>query len=256
MKKLVYVWMTALVSLLSSCSDFSSVEDTSGGSLNGSYSSMVTVGKYLYTVSKEELSTFEITNPAEPKILDKQHVGFMIENLYHVNGILFIGSQTAMHIFSIGNDGLPLKRSTTNYSVFGEEFLPCDPVVSDGKFAYATLSSVFEGPCSRWDLINELRAYDVKNLESPILVSTTQMKSPKGLSINGNDLYVCEEANGLSIFDINDRNIPQLIKTINDCNCYDVIVKNNLLLAVGKNEIFQYSIGPNHAIQKLQTIKI
>ena len=255
---LFFLLITAVFSFLS-CTEFSSgdaSDSSSGGSHSGSYSSMVTIGSKLYTVSKEDLSTVDISDPVNPKLIDRQHVGFMIENLYHTSGILFIGSQSAMHIYTINNNGVPEKRSTTPYINFGTDVLPCDPVISDGNFAYATLSSSFDAACGRSVLVNELRTYNVKDLSNPILVSTNQMQNPKGLALANEKLYVCEPNFGLSIFSVTDRSLPQPQQTIHDCNCFDVIVKDQLILAVGKKEIFQFAIGPNHAITKLQTIRI
>lgn len=259
MKNLFFGLLIAGIYSLSSCTDFSSGEfsdNSSGGALSGSYTSMVTIGSKLYTVSKEDLSTVDISDPAKPKLIDRQHVGFMIENLYHTSGILFIGSQSAMHIYAINSKGVPEKKSSTPYINFGTDVLPCDPVISDGSFAYATLSSSFDAACGRSVFINELRTYNVKDLSNPILVTTNQMQNPKGLALSNDKLYICEPNFGLSIFNVKVRSLPQPEQTIHDCNCFDVIVKDQLILAVGKNEIFQFAIGPNHVITKLQTIKI
>lgn len=230
----------------------------SNASVNGSYSSMLTLGNKLYTVSKEELTTFDITDRAHPILLDQKQVGFQIENLYHTEGVLFIGSQTALHIFALNQKGIPEKKSTTNYSNFGQEVQPCDPVIANDGFAYATLSSRNEtgGPCSRAFEINELRTYNVINLEAPILESTTEMLSPKGLSIDDDRLYVCEGEYGLKIFDLSQKQLPQLLSAINSCQCYDIIIHNGLILAVGKKEIYQYTYGDNKTLIQLKTIQL
>lgn len=255
-KKYTFLSIVFFLSLYG-CSDFSgSKADSAGSVFHGSYSTMLSLGNKLYTVSKEELSTIDISTPDKPKLLDKQNVGFRIENLFHTSGILFIGSQTAMHIYSLNAEGIPIKKSTTNYAALGDEFFePCDPVVSDGKYAYATLSSVFEGACSRTFLVNELRIYDITNLNEPKLVSTFQMSNPKGLALKENNLYICEKEHGLTILDITNKLVPVVTNNIKDCNCYDVIIRDQLLLAVGQKEIFQYLIGPDHAITQLQTIQ-
>ena len=225
-------------------------------SIGGSYSTMLTVGNKLYTVSKEELSTFDISEKTKPKLIDQQMVGFQIENLYHNSGLLLIGSQTSLYIYAIDDQGIPNKKSATEYFSFGNEIGPCDPVIASNGYAYATLSSRNEtgGACSRTFEIKELRTYNVINPEQPFLESSIEMKNPKGLSIDRDRLYVCEGEHGMKIFDLSQKNIPALITTVNSCQCYDIIIHNGLILAVGKKEIYQYQYGENQSLIQLKTI--
>jgi len=206
----------AMISL--SCSQESDSPPLSG--TNSSYSSLLTLGDFMYQVNSTSIVTFDISNPAEPKEIDKQIVGFDIESISSFGGVLFIGSGEALHIFEVGNDGIPERRSQTNYSEFEEDQTPCDPVVSDGKHAFVTLStSLFleEGPCNRAEPVNELRIYNVTDITKPEEVNRVEMNGPKGLAVDGDFLFVCDGVIGkgeLRQYDYSDITQMALLSTL------------------------------------------
>jgi len=246
--------------LLFSCAEeggFSNSTGTTG--TNGSYSRMVIVDNYMYRVDTEVLTTFDITDPEDISQLDRQMVGFTIESIYHMGGILFIGSGEALHIFEIGENGIPERRSRTDYSQFSEEQVPCDPVISDGNFAYVTLSTVevvADGPCNRLVPINELRIYDITDLNDPKEVNRIEMLNPKGLAYDGDLLFICENDNGLKVFDKSDINNLELIEHFKDFNTYDVIAKNGLLIVIGRGAIYQFDYQDREDITLISTLEL
>ncbi len=171
MNKLIAILLVAV--LYCSCANDNGLASTTNSGTNGSYSGMVIVGNFMYRVNTEALITFDVTDPEDIVQKNRQIVGFLIESIFHMEGILFIGSGEALHIFEIGDDGIPNRKSQTNYIDFSEDQTPCDPVISDGNHAFVTLSSVLSfvqdrnSLCSRAILINELRIYDMADPSNP-----------------------------------------------------------------------------------------
>jgi len=257
MNKLIAFLLTFI--LLSSCAnDSNSTLPTSG--TNGSYSGIVIVDNFMYQVDTESIFTYDVTNPEEIEQIDRQVVGFLIESIFHMEGILFIGSGEALHIFEIGENGIPERKSQTNYTAFSEDQTPCDPVVSDGEHAFVTLSSVrsfeFDGPCPRTVLLNQLRIYDIEDLTNPIEVNVIEMINPKGLTYDGNYLFVCENEGGLKVFDKSNVMDLQLIHHFKGINTYDAIAKNGLLIVIGEGAIYQFDYTSITGMELISTLNL
>lgn len=231
---------------------------SSGNVANGSYSTMLTVGDYLYRVSTRELSTFDISDGSSPKLMDTQDVGFEIESIFHRSGVLFIGSSLALHIFTIEADGVPLRASETAYGDFDVDQVPCDPVVADDQYAFVTLSTTTEtgGRCSRVVPINQLRIYNVTDITSPTFLKAYDLDNPKGLAIDGDLLFVCDGWSGLRIFDRSDVLQLELLNHFTGFETYDVIARDGLLMVVGPRDIYQYDYSDPSNIVQLATINL
>lgn len=246
-----------MIALISCTQDSQSLEASSGTTLNGSYATLLAIDNYLYALNDQELSTFDITDSKDPVEVDKQNVGFDVENIYHNAGVLFIGSSTSLHIFTIGVDGIPVRQNETQYNFEEQEdWRPCDPVIADDQFAYVTLSTLADGPCGGRAWINELRIYDVSDLSQPELISITQMDFPKGLAIEGNHLFVCEGNLGLKLFDVTDKTAPVELWEDTGFESYDIILKDGLMMVVGPEAIRQYDYNNIDDIVYLSSIDL
>lgn len=224
----------------------------SGQTLSGSYAKILKINNNIYAIDKSNLTTFAIKENGVDKI-DVQDVGFNIENLFNHQDLLFIGSQSGMFIYQISESGIPKKKAQENYfSLPGIRF--CDPVIADSEYAYVTLMTTTEGACRRRFQINELRIYDVRNITSPLLISTTQMEGPKGIGVKGNLLYVCDGENGLKVMDISDKTHPKVINTIEGFKAFDLIINGNKLSVIGEDKLKQYDITDPENIIEYSTI--
>ncbi|MEZ4908189.1 MAG: hypothetical protein R2771_11260 [Saprospiraceae bacterium] len=241
MKKFTY--FLVLIFLVAACSKESESIDVNS-TLSGSYSTLLPIGNYLYAINKRQLATFDMTDKNNPVLLDNQDVGFDIENLYYSMGVLFIGSSQNLHIFEIGDDGIPFRKSQVNYFDF-ENMCSKDPVIVNGNIAYVTLSQSIDDTenCIRGYIANELRIYNIDNLESPILLSTLNLAVPKGLALKDDILFVCEYYNGVSVIDVSDKTNPVKIAELYGFQSYDVIIKDDLLIVVGPTEIREFDIS-------------
>jgi len=228
MRKIVIIFV--LIFVIFSCSKNESTYDSVGQ--GGSTARFTIQNNYLYTVDDSYLNVFSIVENNNPVFLNKVYIGFRIETLFAYDNNLFIGSQSGMFIFSLDNPEIPVRESSV------EHFTACDPVVTDGITAYVTLHS--ESACG--NNLNLLEIYDVSDIQSPILLQTRNMISPKGLSLYNDYLIVCDDE--VKIFDVSDPNAMSFVKSI-DVQGFDVIIRNNHLIIIGENGLYQYSLDNN-----------
>lgn len=192
---------------------------------SGSIARMTIYNNYLYTVDHKTLKTFDISQAENMQETNQQDVGFNIETIFPFNEKLFIGSSNALFIYDISNPKKPVRQGAANH------FRACDPVVTDGNYAFVTLRNN-----NLWcgGMQNLLNIYDISggNILTPKLISSLNLPQPYGLSVIDNILYVCLGEQGLAIIDIVDKTKPVIKKIINLGKSYtDVIAYDDLLIA-------------------------
>ncbi|KXX70113.1 hypothetical protein [Flammeovirga sp. SJP92] len=196
----------------------------------GSLATFAIKGDYLYTVDHADLNVFSLKDPNTPVLVNTVWVGFEIETLFGYKDFLYIGSRSGMFIFSIENPEEPRNRSSV------EHFTACDPVVANDSLAFITLhSNSFCG-----NEINQLEIYDIKDADNPVLLSTRGLVAPKGLGLYDNYLIVCDDE--IKVFDITKTEEVTFVTSI-DKEAFDVIIQNDLLIAVGYEGVYQYSLS-------------
>ncbi len=205
-------------------SDSSTSSDTGQG---GSTARFTIINDYLYTVNENSLRVFDITLPESPNFNVDVPIGFGIETIFPYKNNLFIGSQTGMYIYDLTNPKVPSLLSTYRH------VYSCDPVVVQGNYAYVTLRSG-NTRCRRGS--NELQIIDISNLSLPKLVQSYPMSNPKGLGVDGNNLFICD--NGIKIYDISVT--PIQLKTKFSISANDLIPFDNKLLVIGDDGFYQY----------------
>ena len=164
------------------------------------------IDNYMYAVTTNQLKTVDISNANTPQITNTKNIGWQIETIYPFKNKLFIGSQTGMYIFDLSNPNNPVQGM-----MFGHA-RACDPVIADDNFAFITLHS---GNNRCWTTNNELNVVNIQNLNSPSLLKTYSLTNPKGLSKQGNILFICDGNDGLKVFDATDPNNIVQKKKIN-----------------------------------------
>jgi len=233
MKYLSIILIFSLVVFGCSNADNSISQSAESVGKGGSMARFTILNNYLYTVDDASLNVFSIATNNNPVFLNKVYIGFQIETLFSYDNNLFIGSQSGMFIYSLENPEVPTRESAI------EHFTACDPVVTDGEFAYVTLHS--DSNCG--NELNVLEIYDVTDIEAPVLLQTRNMISPKGLSLYHNYLLVCDDE--LKIFDVTEPNAMAFVKSI-DINGFDVIIQNDHLIVVGEEGLYQYILNNNN----------
>lgn len=203
-------------------------QDGQGGSL----AIFALKGDYLYAVDEQDLTVFSVVDPSDPVQVNQVEIGFRIETLFSYKEYLYIGSQNGMFIYSIENPEFPQQLSEVAH------FTSCDPVVANDTTAFVTLWS--DIGCG--NTVNQLEIYDVTDVENPTLLNIRQLTFPKGLGLYGDYLFVCDDE--IKIFDISDPSNSILVNTINKL-AFDVIIRDNLLIAIGESGLYQYQLDPS-----------
>jgi len=208
----------------------------------GSMARFTISGNNLYTVDNSSLTHFEISNPEDPQQGSRTPVGFNVETIFPYQDKLFLGTQSGMIIMGTQNPASP------NFIAQYSHIVSCDPVVADGRYAYVTLST---GTTCR-GAIDELQVVDLSNITAPQLVRQYPMVNPKGLGIDGTNLFVCDQ--GLKMYNASNVNALTLQEHFN-INAYDVIPDNGHLMVIGSDGFYQYNYL-NNKLQLLSKIPI
>jgi len=225
---------------------------TKSNSIGGSMARFTLVNNYLYTVGRSSLSAFDVSNAADPALQTVTPLGWDIETVYPLHNKLFIGSRTGMFIYSIDNPAVPAHLGSFSHACFD------DPVIANEDYAFVTLKAT-TGVSNCWGVApqqSQMDIIDINNLNNPVLVKTYNMEEPMGLSLAGDNLFVCDGKGGLKIFNAADVNNLQLLRTINDINPFDVITYDNRALVVAKEGFVQYDCSNINNIRKLSTITV
>ncbi len=224
----------------------SSSAATSPVGKGGSMARFTIMNNHLYTVNTSDLDVFNITTAADPVHSNRVNVGWNIETVYPFKNKLFIGSMTGMFIYNVVNPDNPSAAGQFNH------VRTCDPVIADDDYAYVTLSSgtICQG------FTNELDILKLNNFTNPQLLKVYNMTNPKGLSKSGNNLFICDGAAGLKVYNASNVMNLQLIKTISNIDAYDVIAYNNIALVVAKDGLYQYDYSNTSNIRLLSKIAV
>jgi len=225
-------------------SDASSVPATNGQA--GSMAKMVLLKDYLYAISeRHSLGIVSVTNASSPHFENNISAGFDLETIYPFEDKLFLGSAEGMFMFDVSDPVQPFSIGTFSHG------RACDPVVSDGKYAYITLHAGTE--CG--GNANELDVVNIENLDQSQLVKTYPMTKPTGLCKDGSLLFVCD-ASVVKIYDAADPSDLKLLNKINSNEPYDVIAHNNVALVVDADGLYQYDYSNVSNIRQLSFISV
>lgn len=215
------------------CSDSDTAQTGEIGQ-GGSLAVFAIKGNYLYGVDQMKLNVFSLIDSEKPVKVNEIPIGFDIETLFSYGDNLFIGSRNGMFIYSISNPENPTKLSSVQH------FTACDPVIANSTHSYVTLNS--NTTCG--NNTNVLQVYDTKDLSNPKLIHSRTLTQPKGIGFYTSDyLLVCDDV--IKIFNIQNPAEPILVHAI-DKNCFDVIVRDNTLFAIGNGGVYRYELNPNN----------
>lgn len=213
-------------------------DGSSGGSSDtgrgGSTARMVVIDDFLYAISDEtqgfsrgSVQLFDVSAPEAPNPWNRVSVDRDIETLFPYGDYLLVGAADGLHIMDNTDKANPV------YVVKFEHAQARDPVVAMDGYAYVTLANDFDG-------VNEMLVVDINDITNPRLVRQYPMQQPTGLAVTADELFVCDGAAGLKIFDRTDPVEMSVKETIRGVNCRDVIVEGDNLIAITEDGLFQY----------------
>jgi hypothetical protein len=146
-----------------------------------------------------------------------------------------------MFIYDISNPASPVKEGQFQHA------RACDPVITDGDYAYVTLHTGTScgGATDVLDVVN------IANLSNPNLLRSYPMTNPHGLAKAGNLLFICDGKDGLKMYDASLPGSIILKKQITGIETYDAIAWNNNLIVVAKDGLYQYDYSnPGTLVRK------
>jgi hypothetical protein len=225
----------------------SSSEKTGGvNGKAGSTSRFAISHNYLYTVSQSTLNALTLTSPGKPELTSSTPVGWQIESIFPFGEHLFIGSASGMFIYDVSLASAPAAKGSFGHAT------ACDPVVTDGKYAYSTLRT--GTTCTRG--VNQLDVLDVEDVNNPKLLKTYPMNNPHGVGIDNDLLFICEAEKGLKIYDASEPNNLKLLRQEKSVEAIDVIPYNNILIVTSPEGIYQYDYSDVKHFKLLSKIKV
>ncbi|WP_412561179.1 LVIVD repeat-containing protein [Winogradskyella sp. MIT101101] len=247
MRKIYTTIIIALV-LLGCSSDSTSSNDANTFSETGQGGSLARFAlyvDYLYVVDDSNLNVFSITDRENPVQVNTVPIGFNIETLFNYKNYLYMGSRNGMYIYNIDNPETPTYMSDVQH------FTACDPVVANETHAFVTLHTNIGCGVN----INVLEIYDVTEITNPVLVSSRNLTRPIGIGLYGDYLFVCDDE--VKVFDVSNPEESELVTSL-DVNSFDVIINNGILVLIGENGLYQYSLDSSDItnINHLSTIDI
>jgi hypothetical protein len=210
----------------------------------GSYARFGLYKDFLYTVDNTTLVSWDVKNGCASR-LEATSVGWNIETIFPWKDRLFIGSQTGVFIFNNSNPVRPVLEQAFSHAS------GCDPVVCDDTHAYVTIhdGTTCNGTFNQLDVIN------ISNLPSIRLEKIYQMKKPKGLSLAGKYLYLCDD--GLKIYDRTDPQDLKLLSHTKDIDTYDVIALDDThILITGQDGFIQYDVSNPEKPRRISIIAV
>lgn len=230
MKNSFYFYILAFV-LACSCSEnlfTPSADNSSGISKGGSTARFAIKDNTLYVVENENLDVFDISEENATVLIGKSQVGWGIETIFPFGNLLFLGTQSGVLIYDVSVPSKPQYNSDYAHIV------SCDPVVTDGKYAYITLRTGTDCGLP----VNELQILDLSDIKNPVLISSFPMTNPRGLAIDNNTLYVCDE--GIKALDVTDKTNVVKIGHIEGIPANDIIFYRNQLLVTADDGFYQF----------------
>ncbi len=194
---------------------------------------------HVYVINFNQMAIVDNRNGDFTQVASPTQLDFPddMETIFPYEDKLFVGSRSAMNIYDAASP-----RQPTDLYQF-DHATSCDPVYPVDDVAYITLRTGDFSECPGHT--NALVVLDIENLNSPSEVEEISMRSPYGMSLYNDLLFVGEGENGLSVFDASDRKDPDLVKKFDDIAAFDIIphpAHQGLILIAGPDGLSQFTM--------------
>jgi len=243
-------FLTSDVSVSTNAANSGANQSVSSSGIGGSLARFTIQNDYLYTVDQSTLRVFNLRMPTEPQMTREVALGWNIETIFPYEDKLFLGSNDGMHIYSTENPELPTRLAVFSHAT------ACDPVYVHNDTAYVTLRDGVS--CSNAD--NQLDVVDVNNPRAPRLLKSYPMHHPIGLSVDDAVLMICEDEQGLKLFDKSDwRSIDKnLLAHLTGFTTYDVISlsRQDIALVIGSDGLHQFDYSDPRNPRQLSVLPV
>lgn len=217
-----------------------SQETSAGSGKAGSTARFNVMNDKLYTITGGGIAVFDIASPEDPTRSGFSAVAEDIETLFNNGENLFVGAQSAMYVYSVAKPNHPVPIGIHRHA------RSCDPVVTQGEFAYVTLRSDNQN-CA--GVANVLKVIDIQVPARPRELYDVRLSEPYGLGIADTRLFVCDGREGLVEFYLSSFGRPKELSRVQDEFCHDVIPLEKTLITTGTSGISQYDIQESRLVR-------
>jgi len=217
--------------------------------IGGSLARFSVINDYLYVINTQQLVAYNLDNPSKPQKTQITDVDWGIETLFPYKNYLFIGGNAGMFIYDATTPEAPTYVSEFRHAN------ACDPVFVKDDIAYVTLR---DGNFCQ-NFINQLDVIDVSDISNPTLIESFDMFNPHGLSVRDNNLYICEGAAGLKVFENDNLNniTGNKIEEINSIHAFDIIsLASDHQLVIGNDGLYQYDSSDPSDLKEISRITV
>jgi hypothetical protein len=191
------------------------------------------------------LGIVDITNEATPKLDTSFFAGFDLQTIFPFEDKLFLGSAIGMFMFDVSDPVHPVSVGEFSHG------RACDPVITDGHYAYVTLhAGDYCGGSA-----NELDVIDVNDLKNSKLVKTYPLTKPTGLSKDGDLLFICDGTD-VKVYNAANPADLKLLQQITSKDPYDVISGDKKAMVVCPDGLYQYDYSDVGNIKQLSFFSI
>ena len=212
----------------------------------GSMAGMVLMNDNLYAITEmHSLGIVDISNAAAPTLDTAFFAGYDLQTIFPFENKLFLGSAIGMFMYDVSDPKHPVSIGEFKHG------RACDPVITDGKYAYVTLHA---GDACGGNA-NELNVIDVKDLQHSLLVKTYPLTKPTGLSKDGDLLFICD-GTAVKVYNATNPGALQLLQSIASNEPYDIIAADKKAMVVCSDGLYQYDYSDINHIRLLSFMPI
>ncbi len=222
------------------------------------YKQTATIGDFMYQVEADLLSTFDITDPNNIKMVDERRLSFRIESLTSFGDVLFIGSGISLISFKINTAGVPVQDNVVPQMTFSPDQTVCDLMAVDNNLAFVALIN-HNAPnqiCTRSMNDNTIQVYNIATLSNPTLLSSLVLTDVKDVAVDGVLLFVSDGTNGFKIYNLSDPSNLVELYSFDDFNTQDVVINDGMLIVAGSTELRQYDYSDISDIREISRIEL
>lgn len=218
----------------------------SGGGQPGSLASMVVAKDQLHILNNDKIVSFDLSGEMLLQGKVSSELDLWQASTLHVHNerYLMVGTDTGVGIYQVS--GLEEDTQSLEFVSRFDHVTAEDPVIANGDTGYFTLRDGNQNMASDRDSVGVI---DLADIEQPTLITENNaLKEPFGLAFYQGQLFVCDKASGLSIFQvISDDNEKVIgldyLASYANYECNDIIIKNGLLILTDGNGITQLRIN-------------
>lgn len=228
-----YFFACSINVLLMGCGD-TSTGSTDGNS--GSKAKLITMNGDVFTIADESLVRIDLTDPSNPVVSHKYHIGTDIQTLTSDGEVLYVGGE-----FSVSNYRYNEESGFEFISVQDRRIRGRDPVITDGQYAYSTFITRDWGTEDDPDGDADLYVYEILEDKSLNEIGIyTNLGYLHGLALWENNLLVCDYHEGILHIDVSEPSQLDIKQTLSYAPCEDIVhLGSGHFATVGKEGIFQ-----------------